>query len=335
MPAAGKNRAKKGRPKTVWACCSAFCGCVCEAIGSVKGSVWELFSNCCDDADESTDGFCSQIAYWVDRANSEKRSQALMMLGLGLVQVLVYGLTYSFVWKYDDWEDDPRPEDSVIPFIEGMWHSWSFMADGGTQSPEVRLENRIVSAITTVGGIFFFACVLGITVELFLQKMDSLRAGRSPIAEPDHILCLGWTQQSIHMIEELCLANQSTGGCVISVLSLDDKEFMERELALQLPAWRRYGTRINVRSGSPLKVNDLVRVGAHRAKAIVILAPVTAGTANQADANTVRVVLTLKTLTADLPQLSLYCLAEVRDIDNEPLLRTVCDESVEIVDSQR
>lgn len=269
-----------------------------------------------------------QVAYMIDRAFAGKASQAIMMLVVGTVNVVLAGFMYSVIcWEYADWPDDPREEDSIIPYIEGVWHSWTFMADPGTHSDADRPASRMIAAVITICGIFFFAMVLGLVVDVIRDKMDSLRQGKSKIAEEYHVLCLGWTQQSIPIIEELCLAKESEGGGVIAILAERSKEYMETELSMQLPPRKRYGTRIVIRNGSPLLVNDLLRVGAHRAKAVLILAPVSAGP-NEADANTVRAVLTLKTIPGMLRG---FILAEVRDIDNEPLVRTVCDEQVEIV----
>jgi len=268
------------------------------------------------------------IFYMVDRAFAKQRSQALMMLLVGAVQVGIAGVAYMLVWRYSDWDDDPRPEDDVHPLVEGVWHSWTFMTDPGTHAPALLPDQRVVAALITIGGIVFFASVLGLTVDIIREKMDNLRKGKSKIVEDHQTLILGWSALTMHIIEELCFANESEEGGVICVLALESKEVMEAELKIALPEKKRRGTRVVIRNGSPLLMTDLLRVSAHKAKAIVILAPSGSGP-DEADANTVRTVLSLKTVFGN--EMQGHIVAEVRDIDNKPLLRTVSDNSVEIV----
>merc|ERR1719336_1990069 len=96
------------------------------------------------------------------------------------------------------------------------------------------------------------------------------------------------------------------------------------ELALQLPESQRWGTSIVCRSGSPVVVSDLVKVSASRAKAVLILA--SGINADEADSSTLRCVLSLKSLGQNLRG---HIVAELRDIDNEPLLKLVGGKTVD------
>ncbi|KAL3672182.1 hypothetical protein V7S43_002844 [Phytophthora oleae] len=86
------------------------------------------------------------------------------------------------------------------------------------------------------------------------------------------------------------------------------------------------GTRVIFRTGTPLLSVDLLKVSAHRARSIIIMAN-SAGDADKSDAAILRTVLSLKTL----PELSGHIVAELRDIDNDPLLRLVGGNDVEIL----
>ncbi|KAG1703882.1 hypothetical protein DVH05_006889 [Phytophthora capsici] len=86
------------------------------------------------------------------------------------------------------------------------------------------------------------------------------------------------------------------------------------------------GTQVIFRTGTPLLSVDLLKVSAHRARSIIIMAN-SSGDADKSDAAILRTVLSLKTL----PELSGHIVAELRDIDNDPLLRLVGGNDVEIL----
>ncbi|GMF20947.1 unnamed protein product [Phytophthora fragariaefolia] len=120
--------------------------------------------------------------------------------------------------------------------------------------------------------------------------------------------------------------NASEHGGVIVVLSEIDKEELEAELESQLRKVELRGTRVIFRTGTPLLSVDLLKASAHRAKSIVIMANST-GDADRSDAAVLRTVLSLKTL----PELAGHIVAELRDIDNDPLVRLVGGKEVEIL----
>ena len=45
-----------------------------------------------------------------------------------------------------------------------------------------------------------------------MEKMNDLRKGKSAVKEWDHTLLIGWTDRSIAFIQQICLANESSGG---------------------------------------------------------------------------------------------------------------------------
>jgi len=232
-------------------------------------------------------------------------------------------MIYASVWRYEK-GSDPRDEADVNRFTEGLWEAWTFMSDPGTHSKVMWPEQRVAGSLISVGGIIFFAAILGVIVDVIREKMESLRQGRSKVIERGHTLILGWTDKTILLIEELCLANESEGGGVVVVLSGEKKEQMEIELSVQLPQKNRLGTKVVFRSGSPLLMGDLGKVSAHNARAIIVLAA--GGDADRADSDTLRCMLSLRSLTKGLEG---HVIAECRDVDNEPLVKLVGGSVVE------
>lgn len=266
-----------------------------------------------------------RFAYLIDSMLSKRWSQCVALVCFGALQVAIWGMIYSAVWRYED-GDDPRDEDSINRFTEGIWEAWTFMADPGTHSKVYWPEQRVVAAFIAVVGIIFFASILGVIVDVIREKMESLRQGRSKVIENGHTLILGWTDKTILLIEELCIANESEGGGVVVVLASERKEQMEIELKVQLPTSARLGTKVVFRNGSPLLMGDLEKVSAHNAKALVVLA--SGGDADRADADTLRCMLSLRSLRYGL---SGHIVAEVRDVDNEPLVKLVGGSAVETI----
>ncbi|TMW63514.1 hypothetical protein Poli38472_002455 [Pythium oligandrum] len=207
-----------------------------------------------------------------------------------------------------------------------VWQSWTFLGDAGSHTTLTEPGLRVLGVVMTLIGILYFSVIMGFVVDGIREKMDSLKKGKSKVAEEGHTLMLGWTDKSISLIRQICLANASEKGGVIVVLAEIDKEDLEAELASHLRVEELRGTKVIFRTGTPLLSVDLLKVAAHRARSIIIMAN-SNGDADRSDAAVLRTVLSLKTL----PELSGHIVAELRDIDNEPLVRLVGGDEVEIL----
>lgn len=62
------------------------------------------------------------------------------------------------------------------------------------------------------------------------DKIEDLKKGKSDVLEANHTLILGWSDKSLNMIDQLCLANESAGGKAIVILAERDKQDMEHEI---------------------------------------------------------------------------------------------------------
>ena len=190
-----------------------------------------------------------------------------------------------------------------------------FAADPGTHADEGSWLRRFVSFLITVGGMLFFAIVVGFVVDAIRDRMEALKRGKSEVVESDHYLILGWSDKSFSLIRELILAMESEGGGVIVILSERDKDEIEGEvrptpfalalgtlftqhtrpvvfqIAQQFSVKEMCGTTVVCRTGSSLLVGDLNKVAASTARSVIILAD--SGPPDKADARTLRTVLSL------------------------------------------
>lgn len=294
------------------------------------------------EADETTEARCSlRPAHLCGKtraehssavSNSEKFQYMLDRLlatraRFCCVLVVVYAVVVSTASVFTYWAN--VSDNNGWAYHQCIWTAWCFLIDSGTQSNQSSPNLMAAGSMITIIGILYWSAVLGIVVDIIREKMDSLRQGKSKIVEQDHTIILGWTEKTAHVVLELCKANQSESGGVIAILAPMPKGEMETELELHLPTKQRLGTRVIFRSGSPLVVADLLRVSIHKARSVIILA--TSLHADEADAYTLRTMLTLRALPG---QMKGHIVAEVCDEDNTALVRLVGGPAVETVVSQ-
>ncbi|KAL7598295.1 hypothetical protein Lser_V15G22940 [Lactuca serriola] len=141
---------------------------------------------------------------------------------------------------------------------EALWLSWTFMADSGNHADIVGTGSRIILVSISSGRMLIFAMMLGLVSDAILEKVDSLRKGKSEVIESNHILVLGWSDKLGSLLKQLAIANKSIGGGVVVVLSERDKEEMEMDIAKLKFSFM--GTSVICRSGSPLILADLKKV---------------------------------------------------------------------------
>jgi len=62
------------------------------------------------------------------------------------------------------------------------------MLDPGTHADEETMLRRILAFFITVGGMLFFAVVVGFVVDAIRARMEELKKGKSRVAERGHYL---------------------------------------------------------------------------------------------------------------------------------------------------
>jgi hypothetical protein len=160
------------------------------------------------------------------------------------------------------------------------------------------------------------------------EKMRALKQGRSAVVERGHTVILGWTEETVTIVREIALANASTGGGVVAILSDRRKSALEAELASALKRRDLHGTRVVFRTGSRLRAADLLKVATQTARAIIVVSDGRLPP-HSADAEVLQVVLNLATLRLRHANV----VVEVRVSDNEVLLHLVSQGSVATVPS--
>jgi hypothetical protein len=112
--------------------------------------------------------------------------------------------------------------------------------------------------------MIIFAMMIGIITESIGDQLEEFKKGKSPTAECDHTLILGWSEKGMVILQQLALANLSAGGKPIVVLCDRSKEEMEEMLSTAVSKKKDplllHGSEVVFRRGNPLAEVDLVRL---------------------------------------------------------------------------
>lgn len=268
-----------------------------------------------DDCSGSGHTARERLAYRIDcwfSSNPNAKILALLYSSVAMVVVgalLLYGI-------------------SSTALGEAIWETLALVGVDGTFSSATEHSSlaRFVAVASALGGIFITALLLGIVSNAVGDYVDDLKKGKSDVLEKNHTLVLGWSDKTLQIVEQISNANESEGGGVIVILAERDKE--RQEASLEEFEYEDLGTRVICREGNPLLVADLKKVNAAGARSTIILAG--KGTADQADAKSLRVMLSLVGLRAKCDSKG-HIVCEISDVDNEPLVRMVGGEAVETV----
>jgi len=157
----------------------------------------------------------------------------------------------------------------------GIWHGawitfvWMVAPDGGIG--ERSFMGAACGGVLSLCGLLIFALVLTLVQEAFDTWMKGLREGVTTVMEEGHVLIIGLTGETVHLIGELCKAYHCRGGVTL-VIMLGDTERKDMEELLAGISMELLGSRIVVRPGYPQYVDDLEIASAQSCSSVIILA---------------------------------------------------------------
>lgn len=241
---------------------------------------------------------------------TEPAGKALVLLAICASMTAVGGVLFCKAGE---------AEGEDISITESFWSAWTFISDPGTHADVDKFRQRLVAVPLTMGGMLFFALLVGLMSDAVSARVDHLQKGSSPVIEENHTIIVGWTPKTVPLVRELTVANQSRGlKRSIVVLGDRDKEEMDEDMRIALPASERSGSKIVTRSGVPTETEDLRRCSAAMARAIILLSP--AGLPpHEADA----LILHTALVMAYLSELKADIVVELAELENVNLLKQV------------
>jgi hypothetical protein len=146
------------------------------------------------------------------------------------------------------------------------WVATHFM-DGGTMASDA--TGRPLAVFVTVAGTLTVSLLTAALASKMGERIGDLRSGANPVVERGHVLVLGYDANVPLLAREIARSGQR---CTLVVLAADDKDKIEAALR---PASRVVGSRMRamVRTGDPRSELALMRVSAHRARAVLVMPP--------------------------------------------------------------
>ncbi len=129
----------------------------------------------------------------------------------------------------------------------------------------------LVATLATLSGLGVVVLLIGLVNTTLAEKLHDVRKGKSRVLAHGHTLILGSGEKLYAILEELKEANATVPGAVVVVLAAQHKEEVETSIRERLGDLKP--TRLEVRQGSPFLVSDLQKVGAGRARSIIVLSP--------------------------------------------------------------
>ncbi len=165
----------------------------------------------------------------------------------------------------------------VLVFVFGqgsiranIWQSIMHVIDAGTitAADTANVPNLILMSVVTLCGIFITSILIGIITTGFEEKLNTLKKGNSMVVESGHTLVLGFNDSVYTILSELIEANANQkDGCIV-ILTPQDKEEVETEIAKNILDFKT--TRIICRTGSITDVHMLQQCSIDTCRAIII-----------------------------------------------------------------
>lgn len=225
---------------------------------------------------------------------------------------------------------------------EAIWWAFLRLTDPGYLGDDDGLARATVStAITVLGYILFMGALIAILVQWLNATMERLELGLTPVALSAHIVLLGWNSRTPAMLEEIMasearierfLRERGARRLRVAILTERAGPALMAELRQHLRE-RRHARRIVLRSGSCLRLEGLERVDfAHAAAVLLPAADTVAGSAVDADARSVKTLMTMgAALAEDPPETPPLVVIEVHDTHHAAALPALYPGPLEVV----
>lgn len=242
---------------------------------------------------------------------------------------------------------------TVVLFAEGGFDSplqaiwWAFLrlTDPGYLGDDTGTVRRLVSTVLTIlGYVIFMGALVAIMIQWLNETLRELEGGYTPIAADDHVLVVGYNSRTTTILSEML---ESVGrvqrflrrhdATKLRLVLLDDEVSAERRYELADRLGELYSDRqITLRSGTPLRIEHLLRVDYLNAAAVILSADdYGPERAAEIDTRTIKTLLSMAKLAPqideeeDLP----LVVAEINDTRRVPMAVQAYAGPIEVVAS--
>ncbi len=225
---------------------------------------------------------------------------------------------------------------------DAVWWAFLRLTDPGYLGDDEGVAKTSVSTIVTLlGYILFTGALIAILVQWLGDTMERLEQGLTPVVLNAHFVLLGYTSRTATILEEILvsqrrverfLRQRNANHLYIALLAEHADATLMQELRLQIGDCWNF-RQVILRSGSPLREDDLKRVDFAHAGAILIPASdTTESSPIDADTRTVKTLMTMSVaLSKEPPEELPLVVVEVQNTQYEGTLRALYQGPMEIV----
>lgn len=204
--------------------------------------------------------FRDKFRYWFDNLMSKgTMSLILLLAAITFVVIAIAGIITSFLnaGEYGN-------------VLEGMWLSLMHAIDAGTIAGDdtTNIVFILVMIVVTLCGLFITSMLIGVISTGLEDKISTLRKGRSQVLEQNHVIILGFNENTINIIRELVIANENQKKAVVVVLDNQDKTEMEDLIHQRVPQTK--ATKVICRSGNIDNIADISICSPETCKSIIV-----------------------------------------------------------------
>lgn len=203
------------------------------------------------------------------------------------------------------------------------------------------VKRVVATVLIMLGSMLFAGAVIAILVEWVDTATTRMEQGLTPVALESHIVLLGWTSRTPTILEEIMvsqgrvehyLRRRGARQLRVALLAEQADATLMRDLRLRLGEYWS-SRQIILRSGSPLRLDDLQRVDFLNAGIIIIpAADVSEAGTMDADSRTVKTLMTLgAALEEQPPDEPPLIVVELQDPRHAETLRALYAGPMEII----
>jgi len=203
------------------------------------------------------------------------------------------------------------------------------------------VKRAVATVLIVLGSILFAGAIIAILVQWWDSTMERLELGLTPVALNAHFVLAGWTSRTLAILEEIMVSQarverflRKRGVRRLRVALLAERADARLREEIKLQLGKNWSARqIILRSGSPLRLDDLERVDFKHAGAILIPAADTTASSNlDADSRTVKTLMTMAAELEEAPPEELpLVVVEIQDTQHIDTLRALYQGPMEII----
>lgn len=232
-----------------------------------------------------------------------------MLFAITAVVVILAGVLVVLIWG-----------DGSVG--KSVWMSLMHAIDAGTiAGDEGSWLYLAIMMVVTVCGLFITSMLIGILNTGIENKMTSLQKGKSIILEKNHIVILGFNENTVNILSRLIIANENQKDEVVVVMDDVDKTEMEDLIHQRIPDKKT--TRVICRSGHIDQFADLNMCSLGTCRSIIVNI--------EDDSQTIKSILACVSMLKKTGNRDAYVIAMIHDEENLEAARIAGEDYVELL----